>query len=427
MLLVCFLGANALAASAPKVYVVPVEEMIDPGLASFIERSIGEAEEEQADLILLEIDTPGGMVDSAMEIRKSIDRTKTPVVALVKGGAISAGAYITLACPKIAMVPGSTIGDAEPQLSTGEKVDEKILSFWAAEMGAAAEKYGRDRTIAMAMVDRDIEIPGVIEKGKLLTLTYRQAQEHGFADYIVQDREELLKALEMDGAEIIIGKQSTAETLTRFATNPYIASLLLMIGIAGIVIELFTVGFGIAGLIGIISLTLYFGGHLMAGFSGWEAILLFLLGIILLAVEAFFPGFGLPGIGGIISIAASIIIAAPNWETGIISLVLALAGTIVLVLISFKVLTRRKIWDKLVLGTKYNTEAGYVPQKEDLSIYVGKRGEAVTLLRPAGTVLLEDGTKLDVVTDGAFIQKGAQVEVVRTEGVSLVVREVKQE
>jgi membrane-bound serine protease (ClpP class) len=279
----------------------------------------------------------------------------------------------------------------------------------------------------MAMVDRGIEIPGVIEKGKLLTLTYRQAQEHGFADYIVQDREELLKALEMDGAEIIIGKQSTAETLTRFATNPYIASLLLMIGIAGIVIELFTVGFGIAGLIGIISLTLYFGGHLMAGFSGWEAILLFLLGIILLAVEAFFPGFGLPGIGGIISIAASIIIAAPNWETGIISLVLALAGTIVLVLISFKVLTRRKIWDKLVLGTKYNTEAGYVPQKEDLSIYVGKRGEAVTLLRPAGTVLLEDGTKLDVVTDGAFIQKGAQVEVVRAEGVSLVVREVKQE
>ena len=114
MLLVCFLGANALAAPAPKVYVVPVEEMIDPGLASFIERSIGEAEEEQADLILLEIDTPGGMVDSAMEIRKSIDRTKTPVVALVKGGAISAGAYITLACPKIAMVPGSTIGDAEP-------------------------------------------------------------------------------------------------------------------------------------------------------------------------------------------------------------------------------------------------------------------------------------------------------------------------
>lgn len=425
-LFLCFCATNLLAAPSAKVYVIPVEETIDPGLASFVERSISEAEEKQVDLILLEIDTPGGRIDAAESIKKTIGNTKIPTMALVKGGAISAGAYITLACPKIAMVPGSTIGDAEPRLSDGTEVDEKIISYWAAEMGTTAEKNGRDRRIAMAMADRDIEIPGIVEKGKLLTFTYQQAKEHGYTDYIVADRAELLRVVELDGAEVLEGKLSAAERLTRVVTNPYIAPVLLMLGITGIAIELFTVGFGVAGLLGIASLALYFGGHMMAGFSGWEAILLFLLGIILLAVEVFLPGFGLPGLGGIVSIIASIIIAAPSWEVGIVSLVLALVGTIVLVLLSFKVLTRRKFWDKLILGTKYNKEAGYVPQKEDLSVYIGRKGEALTILRPAGTVVLEDGTRLDVVTDGGFIQKGQQIEIVRAEGVSLVVRETNK-
>lgn len=423
-LILCFGATNLFAASSAKVYVIPVEETIDPGLASFVERGIAEAEKQQVDLILLEIDTPGGRIDAAETITNAIGSTKIPTMAFVKGEAISAGAYITIACPKIAMVPGSTIGAAEPRLSDGSEVDEKIISYWAAEMGTTAEKNGRDREIATAMADRDIEIPGIVEKGKLLTFTYQQAKEHGYADYIVEDRAELLRIVKLDGAEILEGKLSVAEKLTRVVTNPYIAPVLLMLGIAGIAIELFTVGFGIAGLLGLVSLSLYFGGHMMAGFSGWEAILLFLLGFILLAVEAFVPGFGLPGLGGIVSIAASIILAAPSWEVGVMSLVLALVGTIVLVILSFKVLARRKFWDKLILGTKYNKEAGYVPRKEDLSVYIGRRGEALTILRPAGSVILEDGTKLDVVTDGGFIQKGQKIEVVRAEGVSLVVREV---
>lgn len=425
-LICCFLTTSLLAASSARVYVIPVQETIEPGLASFVERSIKEAEKQAVDLILLEVDTPGGRLDAAESITKAISNTDIPVTALVKGEAISAGAYISLACPKIAMVPGSTIGDAEPRYSDGSEVDEKFLSAWTAQMATLAEKNGRDATIAKAMADRDIEIPDLVEKGKLLTFTYQQALEHGYADYIVKDRAELLHVLNLDGAEVLEGKPTLAENLTRFVTNPYYSSILLMIGIAGIAIELFTVGFGLAGLLGIAALALYFGGHIMAGFSGWESILLFLLGIILLAVEVFVPGFGIPGISGIISIAASIIIAAPSWEAGVISLVLALVGTIILVMLSFKVLTRRKFWDKLILGTKYKTEAGYIPQREDISIYIGRRGEALTILRPAGTVLLDDGTKLDVVTDGAFIQKGKLVEVVRAEGVSLVVREVNE-
>ncbi len=429
-LLVClillFCAFNLLAATSSKVYVIPVQKTIDPGLASFMERSYQEAESLKAKLIILEVDTPGGRVDAAEKIKKVINNSTIPTIALVKGGAISAGAYITLACPQIAMIPGSTIGDAEPRLSSGERVDEKFVSYWAAEMGTTAEKNGRDREIAMAMADRDIEIPGVVEKGKLLTFTYQQAKEHGYADYIVKDRAELLQVLKLDEAEAVEAKPTVAEKLTRIVTNPYMASLLLTIGIAGIIIEIFTIGFGLAGFLGIASLALYFGGHLLAGFSGWEAILLFLLGIILLGIEALVPGFGLPGLGGIISIIVGIVLAAPSWEAGIASLVMAIVGTIILVLLSFKVLTKRRFWDRLVLGTKYNKEAGYIPQKEDFNRYIGKQGEALTILRPAGTVLLEDGTRLDVVTDGGFIQKGERVEVIGAEGIRLIVREKRE-
>ena len=164
----------------------------------------------------------------------------------------------------------------------------------------------------------------------------------------------------------------------------------------------------------------------MAGFTGWEAILLFLLGIILLSVEIFVPGFGLPGLGGIICLVVSIVLSAPSWEAGVISLVLAIIGTIVLVLFSLKFLTKRKFWDRLVLGTKYKKEEGYIPQSKDLSVYVGKKGEALTILRPSGTVLLDDGTKLDVVTDGGFIPKGERIEVVQAEGIRLIVRSAQE-
>jgi membrane-bound serine protease (ClpP class) len=414
------------AALSPRVFVIPVESTIDLGLASFIDRSYKEAEALAVDLVLLEIDTPGGRVDAAQEIKKTITNSPLSTAALVKGGAISAGAYITLACPKIAMVPGSTIGDAEPRIGD-ERADEKFVSYWASEMGATAERNGRDRTIAMAMADRDLEIPGLVEKGKLLTLTYQQALEYRFTDYVVQDQAEFLEILNLSGAEVLEAQLSTAEKITRIVTNPYISTLLLTLGIAGILIEILTVGWGIAGFVGLASLALYFGGHILAGFTGWEAILLFLLGLILLCVEIFMPGFGIFGFGGIASISLSIILSAPSWEAGIISLVLAILGTIILIILSLKLLTKRKFWDRLVLGTKYKKEEGYIPQGEDLSIHLGKRGEAITILRPAGTVMLDDGTRLDVVTDGSFIQKGERIEIIKVEGIRLIVRAIKED
>lgn len=418
-----FVGISSVLIASPQelVYIIPIEKTIDPGLEKFVGRGYEEAKNLKADLILLEVDTPGGLVDAALKINKTIETSAIPTYALVKGDAISAGAFITISCEKIAMQPGGTIGDAEPRIGT-ERADEKYVSAFAGKMGAIAEQNGRDKDIAVAMVDRDVEIAGLVEQGKLLTLTYTQAEIYGYTDYIVNNRQEFLDKIDLGNARIIEAKPSLAESLTRIITSPFVAPFLLTIGIAGIFIEIFTVGWGIAGTIGLASLSLYFGGHLLAGFTGWGAILLFLLGIILLAVEVIMPGFGLPGIGGMISIAISIIIAAPNWEAGLISLVLAIVGTIILLLISFKFMKKRKVWERLVLGLNFKKEDGYISQSQDLSKFLGKKGRAFTTLRPAGTAIFEDGTKLDVVTEGDFINKGEKIEIFKVEGIRVVVR-----
>lgn len=428
--LLCFVSlifTTSLPASPSEmVYVIPIQATIDPGLAKFVERSYQEAARMQADLVLLEVDSLGGRVDAAIQIGDIIKKSPLPTAALVTGRAISAGAFITIAAPKIAMIPGSSIGDAEPRVGS-QKADEKTVSYWAKEMSSTAERNGRDPAIAIAMVDRDAGYPGLAEKGKLLTLSYQEAKKYGYTDYIVQNRAELLSTLGLEGAQMIEARESAAEKLTRIVTNPYVAPLLLTIGIAGIIIEFFTLGWGIAGSLGVLSLILYFWGHMLAGFTGWEVLLLFLLGLILLVVEAVVPGFGLPGIAGIISIMASIVMAAPNWEAGIISLVLAIVGTFILVMLSFKFLTKRRFWSRLILGTKYKKEEGYIPQTQDLTIYIGQKGVVMTTLRPAGTVLLDDGTRLDVVTEGEFISRNERVEIVHVEGGRIIARRTTQE
>ncbi|PKM89724.1 MAG: hypothetical protein CVU87_04570 [Firmicutes bacterium HGW-Firmicutes-12] len=411
------------AKPADTVYVISIEGTVDAGQAKFVERSFLEAERVQASMVILEVDTPGGLVEAAMQIRDTVLRSSVSTTALVKGGAISAGALITLACEQIAMQPGATMGAAEPRIGM-ERADEKFVSYFAKEMAATAEVNGRRTDIAVAMVDRDKKIEGIIDEGKLLTLTYREAEQYGYTDYIVNNRAELLANLELSEAEVKEIKPSLSEQIIRFVTNPYVAPFLLTIGIAGIIIEVFTIGWGIAGSVGLLSLALYFGGNLMAGFTGWEAILLFLLGLIMLGVEAIVPGFGVPGIGGIVCMLVSIILAAPSWETGIISLIFAIVGTIVLVLLSFKVLRKRKLWDRLILSTKYNKEDGYIPQINDLSHYIGSLGTAYTTLRPSGTVVLEDGTRLDVVTGGEYITKGEKIKIVAVEGIRVIVRAV---
>lgn len=413
-------GASVPGYAGDKVYVISVENAIEQGLSSYMDRAFGMiAEDHLARLVILEIDTPGGLVTAAQSIRKTIESCPVETAALVKGGAISAGTYIAMSCDKIAMQPGTTIGDVEPRAGN-EPADEKFMSYWRAEMSSLAEAHGRDKEIAKAMVDRDMELEGYKTAGQLLTLTAIEAQEAGYCDYLVSGRAELKAIYGLESAAEAGVELSVAEKIARFVTNPSIAPFILMIGIAGVIIEVLTAGFGIAGIVGGGCLILYFAGHMIAGFTGWGAILLFFAGIVLVVVEAFVPGFGVPGVTGILCFTASIILMAPNFQTGIQSFLIAVIGSLILIFLAVKLLGKSKYWDKLSLQLSLGKEGGYISQKEDFSVYIGRKGRTVSALRPAGIVALDDGKRLDVVSEGEFIERNQAVIITDADGPRIV-------
>jgi membrane-bound serine protease (ClpP class) len=199
-------------------------------------------------------------------------------------------------------------------------------------------------------------------------------------------------------------------------TNPNIGPFILMIGIAFVVIEVLTVGLGIAGFIGGGCLVLYFAGHYYAGQTGWSAILLFIAGILLIVIEACIPGFGVPGVCGILCFISSIILMAPTVQAGVQSILIALFGSIIIIAIALRFLGRSKYWDRLSLSQSLSKDEGYISQNEDYSVYIGRKGKALTALRPAGIVALDDGKKLDEVSDGEFIEKGKAVLITAVDG-----------
>lgn len=425
----CFVLCLLLAGSMPaawaagdvqQVMVITVDDAVEPGLASYLERNIASAREKQVDLLILELDTPGGRVDAAQDIKRLLYGSGMETVALVKDQALSAGAYIALCCDKIAMMPGSTLGDAE-MLINGTTADEKYLGPWREEFAAIAEDKGRNPEIAKAFVDRDIEIAGIVEQGKLLTLTPQRAVELGMADTIVNSREELLDWLGVADATLYYSEMNGAEKITRFITHPNVAPVLLSLGILCLIGEFLTPGVGVLAVAGIALLSLYFGGHMIAGMASWFALLLFLAGIILCLIEILAPGFGIFALGGIGCIVGSIFLTTPDMATAVKYLAVVLLVMVVCAPILFKLFSKSKLFDRLMVRERLTTEDGYVAGRKEQDGYIGCAGMAVTALRPAGTVELEDGTRIDVVTRGDYIEKGEPVQVCRREGTWLVV------
>ena len=407
-------------ASIDCVMIIPIDDVVELGLSSYLERNIAKAEEVGADLIILALDTPGGRVDAAQDIKRILYDCDIKTIAFVKDQAISAGAYIAMCCDEIVMAPGSTIGDAE-MLINGVRADEKYLGPWREEFAAIAEDKGRDPQIAKAFVDRDIAIEGVIEAGKLLTLTPQRAVELGIADGMVASEKELLQTIGAGDAKVVYGDITGAEKVTRFVTNPNVAPLLLAAGLLLLVIEFTTPGVGLFAIGGISLLTLYFGGHMIAGMASWIALLLFVAGIILCFIEILVPGFGIFAIGGIGCIVGSIFLTTPDVATAVKYLAIVLLAMAVCAPIVLKLFSKSKLFDRLLVRERLTTEDGYVAGRKEQADYVGAAGVAATTLRPSGTVELEDGTRIDVVTRGEFIEKGEPVQVTKKDGTWLVV------
>ena len=286
-------------ATRPVVYVAPIEGMIDLGLAPFVRRVLDEAAAAGAAAVILEVNTFGGRVDAAVLIRDALLGSRIRTVAFVNKRAISAGALISLAAERIIMADGGTIGAATPvELGApgapAQPVAEKTVSYMRKEFRATAESRKRPPLLAEAMVDADVAIPGVIAKGKLLTLTTQEALKHGLADARADTLDAVLASLDLAGAEVRRATQTWAETLVRFLTHPVVSSLLMTIGILGIIVEIRTPGFGVPGSLGVASLALFFWGHWLVRLAGWEEMLLVGIGLILLAIEVFVT----PGLRG---------------------------------------------------------------------------------------------------------------------------------
>jgi membrane-bound serine protease (ClpP class) len=418
----------------PVVYVVPITGVIDLGLAPFVSRVLEEATSAEAAAVILDINTLGGRVDAAVLIRDTLLQARVRTVAFVNKRAISAGALISLAAETIAMADGSTIGAATPVTmgspgAPAQPVAEKTVSHMRKEFRATAESRHRPPLLAEAMVDADVEIPGVIDKGKLLTLTTEEALQHQLADVRANSLTAVLQALNLAGAEVRTAAPTWAETLVRFLTHPVVTSLLMTVGMLGLLVELRTPGFGLPGALGLMSLGLFFWGHWLVRLAGWEELLLVGLGLVLLALEVFvIPGFGFPGLLGLAALLGglglSVVGAGATWGALLASMgwvalcvLLALAASLALL----RVLPRLPWGRRLILETELLAGPGGASAPEYDRRWLGKSGTAVTPLRPAGLAYL-DGERVDVVSEGDFIEAGQPIDVLRVDGNRIVVR-----
>jgi len=420
VVLVCLLPQFG-SAAGESVYFVPVKDEISPALSGTVRRGLSQAEAAGARAVVLEINTPGGLVAAALQVRDAVVESDLTVIAFVRGRAWSAGALLALAADHLVMTPGSSMGAAEPIPTTA-----KTVAAWKSEMEATAGRNGRDPAIAGAMVDREVAIPGLVKQGELLSLTAARASEVGYADYLAADRAELLAFYGLADAQIVEVTPTWTEKMAGILTSANIAPLLLIIGFTGLILEMFIPGWGIAGIVGVLSLGLFFGGHILAGLAGWEALFSFIAGLLLLFVEIFVvPGFGVTGIGGILLISVGIFLASGDPLRAARTLLLALLGTGAVLVFAARHFDRSRFWQRLRLGVSLNRAGGYVAARE-MDTLVGQTGQAATMLRPAGIAVI-GGSRIDVVSEGSFIPVGATVEVVKVEGVRVIVRAIEDQ
>jgi membrane-bound serine protease (ClpP class) len=441
--------AGAEEPAGPIVYVIPIRKMIEPALLYVVRRGVDEAIRQDADAIIFVMDTPGGTLDAAEDIVDTITKTYIPTYTFVENDAFSAGAIIALATKHIYMAPGSVIGAATPMMMSPmggvqelpDDVKEKMTSAVAALVRSAAEQGGHDKVLAEAMVraDMEYEVNGKVisEKGRLLTLTNREAEQPVgeekrplLSEGTAKDIDELLKVIGLADAEQRVLQVTGAERLARYIAA--MAPILLLIGLGGIYMEFKTPGFGIFGITGITCLLLFFFGHHIAGLAGMEDMLIFLLGVTLLLVEIFLiPGFGITGITGILLIFLSLVSAMSERMPGewrpisfspetfarpLLNVTVAFVGAFMLALLVGKYLPKTHAFQSITL-------AATSPDPKDSSELVGLEGIARSDLRPGGTAMIGD-RRMDVVTYGNYISQGASIRIVETHGNRIVVEEI---
>ncbi len=442
----------------PVVYVLPLDGQIDQGLMILFRRAFREIEEVRPDLLIIEIDTPGGRLLETEEIIAWMRAAEVPIAAFVNTHAQSAGAIVSFGSDRIFMAPGSRIGSALPVImgpggATGmpDNVYEKIISDTRAMVRGIAREKGHWEDIAVAMVDPDYEVKVndhvISEAGKLLNLTAEEAVEiipprdkPVLAEAITDDLESLLEYLGLEDAQVVHVEPLPAESLARWIIM--IGPLLFALGILGVYMEFRTPGIGIPGLAGAVCLLIYFFGHHVGGLAGIEDLALLLIGLVLIGLEIFvIPGFGVAGVLGMISVLAGLVLSLipripslpeelPDISSPSMIDYLPMISLRLLLIVAFtglgawllsRLLPKTPFYNKLVLQA--SLESGTGEDKQAASAkhdYIGMEGVALTALRPAGTAVFGE-RRLDVVSSGEMIERNDPVRVIKVEGNRIVV------
>ncbi len=427
------------------VYRVPIQGTIDLGLPPFIERVLDQAAEEGVAAVIFDIDTFGGRVDAATQIKDAILSSQVPTIAFINRRAISAGSLISLSCEQIYMTGGATIGAATAVDMSGKKGSEKVISYMREEMASTAERRGRNTDIAKGMVDEELSFTHLVidgdsvevndlegrKEGKLITLTTELALKYKIADKKTETFAAVLEALDLNDVQVVEKRENWSEIFVRFLTNPVVASLLTTFGFLGILFELQSPGWGLPGSIGLVCLALSLGASYIAELATMTDALIILVGVLLLLLEVLvIPGFGIAGFGGILFILWGLYqLLLPDIPVGkeiedmaLFGLTIGIVGGLVALVILFRLLTRTHLWTRLTAPGVEDRDQGYTTSF-GFEKHVGKEGHAMSDLRPSGWATVDDD-RLFVVTEGDFVSKGQRIKVLKVDGNRIVVRKI---
>ncbi|SDJ86554.1 membrane-bound serine protease (ClpP class) [Catalinimonas alkaloidigena] len=431
-LLLCALVVHG--AGAVNVFVLEIRSDIDPRMSRYVELALAQATEQNADYVIIDMDTYGGALNDADDIRTRILEYPKPVWVFINKDAASAGALISIACDSIYMAPGASIGAATVVTGDGAAAPDKYQSYMRSMMRTTAESNGRDPRVAEAMVDERMHVEGVIDTGQVLTLTADEALKLGYCEAKVSSIDEILARNGLADAHVDRYELSVVERIIAIFLNPFISGILILVIIGGIYFELQSPGIGFPLLAAIVAAVLYFVPYYLNGLAAnWE-LLAFVIGLGLIAVEVFvIPGFGVAGIAGIVLTFGSLLlmmIGNDYFDFGLVpvaalqraglAVVIGLFGSLgLLVLGGFRLAHSRAI-QRIALQDTFKRAEGYTSSFYDRSL-VGKVGEAHTVLRPSGKIRI-DGNLYDAYTRGEYIDRDQPIVVISDEGTSLRVR-----
>ena len=407
-------------ATAPHVDLIVIDGSINPAVDDFIRESIGRAKTDGARALVIQLDTPGGLLNSTRTIVKEMLGADVPLIVYVApsgAGAGSAGVFITMAAHIAAMAPGTNIGAAHPVGSGGQDVKgtmgEKIENFTASFSKSIAQKRGRNTEWAIQAVRKSVAI------------TEKEALKKNVIDIVARDIDDLLRqadgrkvdingkdvVLHVKDARVVRYEMSLKQRVLNTIADPNIAYILMMAGFLGLYMEFAHPGVFFPGIAGAICLLLAFAALQVLPIN-YTGLALMLLAVGLLVGEAFFPSFGVLGVGGIISLALGslLLFDTPSADFGVDrSIVFTAVGTVGTFVLGISYLVFRSQKAKPTLG------------KEGL---IGEIGEVRGKLAPTGRIFVH-GENWSAQADGA-IEIGEKVRVIGYDGMRLKVRRVSE-